>query len=349
MAGTIDTYLSRLRAGGQFSGVVLVVYEGKIVIEQGYGWADRAEGRPNLPTTTFRIASLTKAFTAMAIVMLHEQGRLDLAEPICPYLRGCPRAWQPITIHQLLVHTSGIPDYTATPGFWEDVSQRAVSAEELIALVADQPLTGVPGARFAYSNTGYVILGTIIGRVASPSLPAERAYLAFLEQRIFAPLAMDDTGSAVDQADATRLALGYRTGDERAAYCDPTSFFAMGDLYATAEDLYRWGEALRTDRLVPPEARARLFAPHTATPGFQTGYGYGWFVSDLGGERRVWHAGAAPGYRSYMHLELGAETMVIVLSNDEAAPVVPIGRELAAVLIRHAKDWRHGEEGGPGA
>jgi CubicO group peptidase (beta-lactamase class C family) len=338
MAADIDAYVTALTSEGLFSGVVLTVFEGELVIEQGYGWADLEGGVRNQPRTKFRISSLTKAFTALAIMRLQEQGRLRVEDRICSYLEPCPDRWGQVTIHHLLSHTSGIPDYVAESGFWQTTARHRATVEEIIGLVADLPLTGAPGAQFGYSSTGYVLLGHIIARLADPSAPAPVAYLGYLEQQIFGPLRMGETGSEECEPNVVGVAVGYASLERRAEPCDASAFFAMGDLYSTAPDLRRWAQALDDETLLPSPARATLFAAHTATGQYQTSYGYGWYITEIGGVRRIWHDGVSPGFRSFLQRELGAETVIIILSNDEAAPVVAMGREIAAVLIRRAKD-----------
>lgn len=338
MAADIDTYVSRLSADGAFSGVILVVYDGELVIEQGYGWADSERGARNTPTTRFRISSLTKPFTAMAIMLLQQQQRLRVEDAICTYLNPCPAAWQAITIHQLLTHTSGIPDYTQTAGFWERSARQGESVAGLLARIAQLPLVAPPGAQFVYSNSGYVLLGAIIARVAYPDLPAELAYYQFLQTAIFEPLHLTAMGSEACEATVAALAAGYVEQGVRAASCDPSAFYAMGDLYGTARDLYHWGQALDSDRLLLASARTAMIEPYVETSGFQTAYGYGWYRTELGGARNIWHDGATPGYRSFLQRRLGEDTTVIILSNFEVSPVRAMGQEIAAVLIRRSGD-----------
>lgn len=338
MAEDIDAYVTNLTRDDAFSGVVLAAFEGELVLVKGYGWANFEQRRENVPTTIFRISSLTKSFTAMAILLLQERGLLHVDQSVCSYLEPCPAAWRPVTIHHLLTHTSGIPDYVLTPGFWESTALRKVSAEELITLSADQPLTAVPGERFAYSNSGYLLLGYIVGRVANPALPADQAYARFLQQAIFAPLQMNSTGSALGPGAASACAQGYDAGQTPAARCEAAALFGMGDLVSTAPDLYRWGLALGRDTLAPYEVRELMFSPYASTSAYRTAYGYGWYISTLGDERRIWHSGATPGFRSYFQRSLDKETIIIVLSNSEAAPVVAMGHEIAAIMIRHAHD-----------
>lgn len=338
MAGDIDRYVTRLTADGSFSGVVLVVYRGTLVLGKGYGWADQEQGAANGLATRFRIASLTKSFTAMAVLLLEAEGRLHTADPVCAYLSPCPGQWRGVTLHHLLTHTSGIPDYVRTPGFFDGGLRQHTSGQRLLALVADAPLLAEPGSRFAYSSSNYLVLGLVIARVVDPTLPVEVAYERYLEERIFAPLRMESTGTGPCEAGSAGLATGYIAGGQRAMVCDPSNFFAMGDLYATAPDLYRWGEALANDRLLAAPAQDRMFAPYVATPQYRTSYGYGWYLTQLEGSEYFWHEGAAPGYRAYFRRERGEDTLIIILSNYEVAPVLAMGQEIGAVLIRRGKD-----------
>lgn len=336
MAAEIDAYVTRLAADGSFSGVVLAAYDGELVLERGYGWADHERHIPNSPATRFRISSLTKAFTAAAILILQQQGRLRVDDPICAYLEGCPPAWGSVTIHQLLTHTSGIPDYTLDQHFWEVIATRQIAADELTARIAAQPQLADPGARFAYSSSGYVLLGMIIARVTSPDLPAELAYAGFLKTAIFAPLHMEETGSDTCETEATALAVGYASPGIRALPCDPTAFFAMGNLSSTARDLARWALTQDSAALLAAPARTAIVKPYVATGGYGTAYGYGWYITTIGEMRGIWHDGATPGYRSYLLRRLDERSLVIILSNTEVSPVVAMGREINAIMIRRA-------------
>lgn len=338
MADDIDKYVSRMTSGGYFSGAVLVVYRGTRVIAKGYGWADKERGVKNDLTTKFRISSLSKSFTAMAILLLEGQGRLETEDYVCSYLLSCPEIWRKLTIHQLLTHTSGIPDYVRTPGFLENELQQHRSTEELLALVAGKPLLIDPGSRFVYSNSNYLVLGVIIGRLANPKLPVEMAYGQYLEEHVLGPLHMESTGIEQCEAGSTALAKGYITDSRPSISCDPSNFFAMGDLYATVPDLYLWGLALDNDTLLSASIRERIFIPYVSTTQYHTSYGYGWYITQIGESERVWHDGATPGYRSFFQWGIDEDTVVVILSNFEVAPVIVMGQEISAVLIRRSKD-----------
>lgn len=194
-----DAFLNQMLKAGLFSGSVLIARNGEILVSKGYGMANRQQQIPNTPQTKFRIGSVTKQFTAMAILMLQARGKLNVQDHICVYLTDCPPAWQPITIHQLLTHTSGIPDYRYFPDF-PTFKELPASPAQTMARLKDKPLDFQPGAKWSYSTSGYIILGAIIEQVSGES------YEAFLQQTIFVPLKLLDTGAAQN---TTQLAIGY--------------------------------------------------------------------------------------------------------------------------------------------
>src|SRR5579884_3801699 len=181
-AAQLDTYLTHLAKDGVLSGAVLVAQNG-MLFSKGYSLADKDARIPNTPQTRFRIGSITKQFTAMAILILQQDGKLHVQDRICLYIPNCPQDWQPITIEQLLTHTSGIPDYTNFPDFVATWTQ-PTTPEQLIARFENMPLEFSPGSVFRYSSSGYILLGYIIERVTGES------YATFLQQNIFDPLKM---------------------------------------------------------------------------------------------------------------------------------------------------------------
>src|ERR1700752_1736699 len=267
----IDKILTFHTEQETFTGAVLVARNGEILLSQGYGWADRDNQIPNTPKTKYRLGSITKQFTAMAILILQTQGKLDVREPICRYLPECPDSWQEITIHHLLTHMSGIPDLTEFPDF-HTFKAIPTTPEQTIVRFKDKPLDFPPGEKWNYSNSGYILLGTIIEQVSGQS------YEMFLQQNIFDPLQMTNTG--YDHNDDS-LAMGYTGVNsrwEKPDLIDMSLPYAAGGLYSTVEDLYRWDQALYTQQLVSHESLNLLFTPHAKIAAFGLGYGYGWFV-----------------------------------------------------------------------
>lgn len=249
-AAVMARYLDGLTAAGKFSGTVLVARGGQVLIDTGYGLADRATQAANGPGTVFQVGSVTKQFTAMAIAMLAAAGRLRLDGRACDYLPDCPPSWRPVTIAELLTHTSGIANWSS----WRLTGPLPGEAADPIAAIVTQaqrePLASRPGTRASYSNPGYVVLGDIIQRVSGMS------YAAFLRTRIFTPLGMASTG--VYQGGATQRghALGYLASGAVAPAVLTGYSSAAGAIYSTVGDLDRWDHALitGTPRLIPPPA-----------------------------------------------------------------------------------------------
>jgi CubicO group peptidase (beta-lactamase class C family) len=182
-----DLYLSQLTKDSLFSGSVLVARDGEILLSHGYGEADRTQHLLNTAQTKFRLGSLTKQFTAMAILILQGRGALNVRDRICTHMADCPVPWQSITIHQLLTHTSGIPDFARFPDYQATMGLPS-SPTETIARFKDKPLEFLPGEKFSYSNSGYILLGAIIEQASG--IP----YEAFLRDAIFTPLQMANSG-----------------------------------------------------------------------------------------------------------------------------------------------------------
>jgi CubicO group peptidase (beta-lactamase class C family) len=208
----------------RFTGSILVAREGKVLVVKGYGFANAEWDIPNSPATRFRLGSITKQFTSMAVMQLQEQDRLNVQDPICRYLSPCPESWKPVTIHHLLTHTSGIPSYTDLPDYPRRMMILA-SKEEMVARFRDLPLEFPAGERFKYDNSGYFLLGMIIEKVAG------KPYEDVVRSLIFEPLRMNSTGYDHSEAIVKRRAAGYvPSGDglANAAYLDMAQPYAAG-------------------------------------------------------------------------------------------------------------------------
>jgi CubicO group peptidase (beta-lactamase class C family) len=313
-----DTYLSKLTKARLFSGSVLIARNGKVLLRQGYGEADREKHLVNTAQTKFRIASLTKQFTAMAILILQTQGKLNVGDRICTYLPNCPTSWQAITIHHLLTHTSGILDFGSFPDYLTTQGLPS-SPTQTIARFKDKPLDFQPGKKFSYSNSGYVVLGAIIEQASGKS------YEAFLKAYIFVPLQMVNSGYDHNKGD---LAVGYRDQTNVADFIDMSIPYAAGGLYSSVEDLYRWDQALYTDKLISKSLRDKMF---TSFGGF--GYGYGWGIGKEGDRPVVSHAGGVKGFSSSIARYPNDKVVIIVLGNREDANSGAIGVQLAKIVF----------------
>ena len=307
----------------RFMGAVLVARGGEVLLNKGFGSADLEWGVPNAPGTRFRIASLTKQFTAAGILLLEARGRLRLTDSVTRYLPDAPAAWRGVTLFHLLTHTAGIPDLTRLPDF-EGRKGRDATPDALIARVRDRPLEFVPGSAYRYSNSGYQVLGRVLERASG------QPYGEFVHAHLLAPLGMRDTGVDSNAAVVPRRARGYRAGDkglEHAAYISMTVPFAAGNLYSTTEDLLRWERGLFGGRVVPPGAITRMTTP------YRDDYALGLSVFTQDGRTVVRHGGGIDGFATAMAYYPESELTVIVLSNVETVDAGRLARELATTAL----------------
>ena len=325
-ASKIDNILTVHTERETFTGAVLVARNDEILLSQGYGWADRDNQTPNTPQTKYRLGSITKQFTAMAILILQSREQLNVQELICRYLPECPDSWQEITIHHLLTHTSGIPNLTDFPDF-KTFKAIPTTPEQTIVRFKDKPLDFQPGEKWSYSNSGYVLLGYIIEQVSGQS------YEMFLQQNIFDPLQMTNTG--YDHDDGS-LATGYAGVDshwEKPDDIDMTLPYAAGGLYSTVEDLYRWDQALYTEQLVPQESLDLMFTPYVKTAFTGLSYGYGWVVGRMNQHQAVSHGGGIDGFVTEIRRYIDDEVTIIILSNRQTTNVPQIADQIGWVVF----------------
>jgi len=289
----------------QFMGVVLVAHGDEVIFSKAYGSANLEWDVPNTPDTKFRLGSLTKQFTAAAVLLLEERGKVKLDDPIKTYYPDAPPAWDAITLRHLLGHTSGIPNYTATPDFGRMSATHSTPAD-LVQRVANLPLEFQPGAQMRYSNTGYVLLGMVIEKASGGG------YAAFLKQNLFDPLGMKDTGYDVNALVLPKRASGYTPGPNgiaNAIYVDMTTPFSAGGLYSTAADLLRWERALFGGKVVSPASFEKM-----TTQG-KGNYGMGLFIEVDAGHRVIGHGGGIPGFNSRLAHFPDSDITVVALSN----------------------------------
>ncbi len=319
----IDEYMRAAMKVDRFSGAILVARAGKVIASKGYGMADLENDVPNTPETKFRLGSITKQFTSAAIMLLQERGQLSVQDSVCKYVAPCPEAWQPVTIHQVLSHTAGIPNFTGFPDYTKTMRDPA-TAESVVARFRDRPLDFKPGESWRYSNSGYVLLGYIIERVSG------QPYEKFVTENIFAPLRMNDTGYDHTDAIIKHRAHGYARANDQivnAAYMDMSIPSAAGALYSTVGDLYLWDQALYTDKLLKPASLAAIYTP------VKNEYGYGWGIAKMHDRTVYAHSGGINGFATNILRFPTERATVIVLSNYEPAPTGNIARDLAAIMF----------------
>lgn len=253
-----DAYMRAAVANGQFTGAVLVVRDGEPLIDTAYGMASYELGVPNTPRTAFHIASMTKQFTAMAIMQLRNRGKLKVDDPICTYLDNCPPAWKPITIRHLLTHTSGIRNVSSLPDWDDDLSLKHYSRGGFVDLFRALPLRFVPGEKYEYSNSGYFLLGLIVERLSGS------AFGDYLKANIFTPLGMSHSSYDDNRAVVPGGASGYYSRGSAfitATYVDPSTRLGDTGIVSTTGELLRWDQALYTERLVSRRTLDEIFTP----------------------------------------------------------------------------------------
>ncbi|MEM1041504.1 MAG: serine hydrolase [Bacteroidota bacterium] len=307
----LDDLLGRYAEAGQLHGTVLAAQGDDVLYEAAFGEANREWDIPNTPETRFRIASVTKQFTAALVLQLAEDGLLDLDAPISTYLPDYPEAQAGVTTHQLLNHTSGIPSYTSLPGFMQNDTRDPYTPTEFLSFFSDLPLEFEPGTEFSYNNSGYFLLGLLVETVMG--VPYDEA----LQARLFDPLGLGDSGYDHTTAIIERRAQGYeRTGRSyrHAPYLDSSIPYAAGMMYSTVGDLHAWTQALHGGEVF--ESAETLDA--MTTPGMGS-YGYGLFVSDreMGDAevRMIAHSGGIPGFNTQLWYLPETDHTIAVLDN----------------------------------
>lgn len=312
----VDVYLNKLK----FNGTVLLAKKGNILFRQGYGMANLQKKSPNTPNTIFRIASVTKQFTALAIMQLQEQGKLNVKDSIHKYLPDYPHG-DKITIHHLLTHTSGIPNYTSFPDYLETMGQQ-VTVEQNLDKFKDKPLDFEPGSMYQYSNSGYNVLGAIIEQVSKQS------YENYIYEHIFKPLGMNDSGFRDGGIADKQFAVGYTNGPDtpsEAPFVDMSIPYSSGAMYSTIDDLYKWDRSLYTEQLIKKNSTEAMLTP------FKENYAYGWVVVDEG--RKIYgHNGGINGFVAILLHYMVDDMTVIVLSNNDSADINRIGDTLGKML-----------------
>ena len=348
LTSKIDKTLNFLTERESFTGAVLVARNGEVLLSQGYGLADRDKNLPNTPQTKYRLGSITKQFTAMAILLLQAQDKLNVEDHICQYIPECPTIWQNITIHQLLIHTSGIPDFMDFPDY-ETTKVTPSSPSQTLARFRDRPLDFQPGEKWSYSNSGYILLGTIIEEVSGQS------YEMFLQQNIFDPLLMTNTGYDHNDGSLATGYSGFYDHWEKADYIDMSIPYAAGGLYSTVEDLYRWDQALYTEQLMSREFLDLMVTPHVEIPNTGLSYGYGWVVGMMKDHWLVGHDGAMrdftiglrdftsnsgngfqgnniEGFASEISRYTDDRVTIIILSNRDTTNVGTVANQIAQAI-----------------
>jgi D-alanyl-D-alanine carboxypeptidase len=329
-ADAVDDFLKAEMSKRHIPGLsVVVVRDGKAIKTKGYGLANVETGTRATPDTVYELASVTKPFTAVAVMMLVEEGKVGLEESVLTYLPDLPEAWKPVTVRHLLNHTSGIRSYTSMPAFLANLRKDYTQAE-LIRLVGEFPLGFQPGERFVYNNTGYFLLGMLIEKVSGKS------YEGFLKERIFQPLGMNATRLNSRRDVIPNRAAGYDWSQSRlrnAEYVSPTQPFAAGALVSSVRDMAKWDAALNGEKLLKRSTLEQMWQPTLLANGKTHNYGLGWAVYDYQGQRVIGHGGGIPGFSTYVARFPQHKLTVTLLSNLSGVDSAYLAHGVAARYI----------------
>lgn len=306
----------------QFMGSVLVAKGDQIILNKGYGYANVEWQVPNSPESKFRLGSITKQFTAACILLLEERGKLKIDDPIKKYMPDAPPAWDKITFFHLLTHTSGIPSFTGFPDY-ASTEALATTPEKLVARFRDKPLEFQPGEKWNYSNSGYVLLGYLIEKISG------EPYSQFVQENIFTPLGMKDSGYDSNTAIIPHRDSGYTPNEkgelQNAGYINMTIPLSAGALYSTTLDLLKWEQGLFGGKLISAASLQKMTTP------FKSDYGFGLGVRDVKGHKLIEHGGGIEGFNTELAYYPDEKLTVIVLSNQNTGATGDIAMKLAAV------------------
>ncbi len=310
---------------------VLVARDGQPLFRKAYGMASVEKKQALTPEMSLRLGSITKQFTAVAILMLAEDGKLSVQDDITKHLPDYPTKGKKITIEHLLTHTSGIVSYTGKPGFGA-MMNTDLTVAQMIDTFKNDALEFEPGTRYAYNNSAYFLLGAIIEKLSGQS------YAKFVEQRIFVPLGMSETAYEGHERTPPQRAAGHSKKEGAFVAAPPLSMslpYAAGSLVSTVDDLNRWDQAIAKGKLLKPASLKLAFTPYKLASGASTDYGYGWGIGKLQGSTMISHGGGINGFSTFA-LTLPEEKLyVAVLGNSDSGNVPPemVAFKAAALAI----------------
>lgn len=329
----LETYVKSEMSKQHIPGLALLVSRhGHIVTAEGFGLSNVELNVPVKPETVFQSGSMGKQFTAMAVMMLVEQGKIGLDDPLPKYFPSAPAAWHDVTIRELLSHTAGFTDYPDAFDFRRDWTE-----DQLLKIIEGIPLAYPPGTNWQYSNMGYVTLGILIHRVTG------QFYGDFLQEHIFHPLGMSAT-RIISEADIVpNRAAGYRLVKselKNQEWVSPAmNTTADGSLYFNILDLAKWDAALYTTKLVKQSSLDAMWSPAKLNDGKpnKAGYGFGWFITQRNGRRVIHHDGEWQGFTTAITRHVDDGLTVVVLTNLAGADPSAIAEHVADIYVGNAK------------
>jgi CubicO group peptidase (beta-lactamase class C family) len=309
---------------------VLAIDRGKVILKDGFGLADVESRDPCTPATNFRMASVSKQFTAMAVMLLVDRGKLELDGTLDTFFPGGPKYWERITIRHLLTHTSGLPDYE---NLIPDGTTLRLDDMDVVRMIMDtsEPLFK-PGEKWQYSNSAFVVLGMVV------EIAADKPFHEFMADEIFAPLEM--THTLLYQRglnEVSHRAFGHERKDDKWVRADQSVTSATrgdGVVYTSLEDYEKWLRSLAQRKLLSPESHKAMFSPQEKSDRGKSHYGYGWFIDEYQGERRIHHNGDSRGFRLCSQTFPDRQAAILLQFNSEVEEdMTKVGERLADILI----------------
>ena len=324
----VDELLLKQYMAGEPGAVALVAKKGEVIYKKAFGMANMELDIPMRTDMIFEIGSITKQVTAVAILMLMEEGKLNLEDDITKYIGNYPVHGHKINIHHLLTHTSGLNNYTNIEE-WTHLWRQDYTPSEFIDIIKKFPMDFTPGEKWNYSNTAYFILGYIIEKASGIPYPQ------FIQEKIFAPLGMKNSMYGSHSKIIKNRASGYQKTDSlvNAEYLSMTQPYAAGALMSTVEDLYIWNKAVQSYKLIKEETTKKAFTNYTLNNGDPINYGYGWKLSEINGSPTVEHSGGIFGYLTNGIYLPNEDVYVIILSNSGNNSPINVSTKIAALAI----------------
>jgi CubicO group peptidase (beta-lactamase class C family) len=327
----LDAMVAAYYKADEPGATVIVVKDGKTVLRKAYGMASVAEKRGMQVDDVLRLGSITKQFTAVAIMLLVEQGKLSLTDTVTKILPDYPENGKKVTIEHLLTHTSGIPSYTSKANY-EANSTKQVSVNQMLDSFKNDPLEFEPGSTWSYSNSGYFLLGAIVEKASGES------YAQFVEKNLFVPLGMQNTAYEGYERTKHTHAVGHSPSKDGFTPSAPLSMsqpYAAGSLTSTVDDLAKWDAAIGAAELLKPDSWKRAFTAYQLPNGRSSNYGFGWSIGGLDGSPMVSHGGGINGFSTYALRLPQEKVFVAVLTNADGGIAMPemMATRLAAAVI----------------
>lgn len=324
--------LSEFRNKNEPGGIFMVIKNGKNIYRKAFGKANLELDVNMTPDNVFQIGSMTKQFTAIAILILEQQGKLSVKDPVSKYIKDYPSG-DKITVHHLLTHTSGIKDFTKMKSL-SSIAQKEMKPEMMVDFFKNEPVNFAPGEKFEYNNSGYVVLGYII------ELASGDTYENFIQKNIFDKAGMTHSYYASDRKVIPKRAYGYHKKEYGFVNKTVISFsipFSSGSLMSTADDMLKWQQALNQNILLDSKESQKAFQKYALNNGEEFTYGYGWHLKDTNGTPNREHGGSIFGFKSMAVYIPEEDIYVIGLSNCDCHSPTDISRNIAKATLEEVK------------